>query len=118
MHVRLWIPSEPKIPAFWVTIHPKADRWTASNSAVSPAAMENDDRRAEPVPAVVSTEPVSLKSGESVQLVAVSAGMRITSPAITLGVGGIGQQIRVRIPATGKILSVKVIGPRAVQFEY
>jgi hypothetical protein len=118
MHVRLWIPSEPKIPAFWVTIHSKGDGWAATHSDVSPAAIDNRDQFIHTSQEALSAPPVALKSGESVQLVAFSAGMRITSPAITLGIGGMGQQIRVRIPATGKILLVRVIGPRTVQFEY
>jgi hypothetical protein len=118
VHARLWIPSEPKVPAFWITVHRKNEYRNPSGSTGASAPFENDAPKNAQLPASYQDSPVSLKSGESVELFALAAGMRITSPAITLGIGGIGQQIRVRIPATGKIVMATVIGPRTVELKY
>jgi hypothetical protein len=118
MHARMWIASEPKIPAFWITVHRKGEYSSGSDSSVMPSAIENAGSKTVQAPAPNLAPPVSLKSGEAVELVALSAGMRITSPAITVGSGGVGQQIRVRIPATGKIVMTTVVGPRTVQLKY
>ena len=117
VHARLWVPSEPKVPAFWVTVRRQSEHRAAPEPTTAPVIEDMALRTDQPRTTYVDAR-VSVKSGESVELVAVAAGMRITSPAIALGMGGVGEQVRVRIPATGKIVMTTVVGPRMVQLKY
>lgn len=62
--------------------------------------------------------PVVIKVGQRVELVAQASGMRLTAAAISLEAGRRGEKIRVHVAMNGKTLLATIIDARTVQIDY
>ncbi len=101
--VRMWIPAEPKVPAFWITVHRPGDLVSAARAI--PVNAEAPDSFGSAVLPVATEKPAdAVKQGDKLELVFLAAGMRISTPAQTLEAGKVGQRVRVRSLATGKVM--------------
>jgi hypothetical protein len=103
--VRMWIPSEPKVPAFWITVHRQGDLVSAAKRGLGngePGDSLDGGVRAAATAGAIATDAV--KQGDKLELVFLATGMRITTPEQTLEVGRVGQKVRVRSLATGKVM--------------
>jgi hypothetical protein len=102
--VRMWIPAEPKVPAFWITVHRAGDLVSAAKTGLVNGEPVDSSGvgAARPAAGVIATDAV--KKGDKLELVFFATGMRITTPAQTLEVAKVGQKVRVRSLATGKVM--------------
>lgn len=117
VRARLWTANEPAIHPFDVRI--LADRpllrWLAQRAAPkhvflifnAGVQLAENRRFATPVPKAATL----VFPGEMATLLLRQPGMEVRTPAMPLNPGVSGQWIRVRIPATGQILSAQVAGP-------
>jgi hypothetical protein len=124
---RLWIPTEPRIPPFWVTLHramtspsPSVGANATSNTttprSIAPAIAGNSAERASANPAL--GQAVLIPRGKNVQLVMQATGIRITAEGTALEAGREGQRIRVRSEFAGKVVVATVLNADTVQLEY
>jgi Chaperone for flagella basal body P-ring formation len=129
MRMRLWIPSEPRVSPFWISVHrmlianPELAKGAAAagsprkgRSGGSTAAGKNSVAAADAAASAASA--VLVRSGERVQLVMLSSGMRITTSATALERGRQGQQIRVRSVLGSKLLVATVVSAQLVEVRY
>jgi len=125
--VRVWIPSEPRVPPFWARLDrsPEMSKSTAQNSsAPSPnprsgvasglvlASTNRSGTIAAAAPAIL------VHIGQPVQVIVDSAELRITTSARSLDPGREGDRIRVRVEPAGKILVAKVVANQTVEVDY
>ncbi len=123
---RLWIPSEPRIPPFWITLHRamapppnRAANVTANGTAprsIAPAIRVNSVERASANAAL--GQAILIARGKPVQLLMQATGIRITAAGTALEAGREGQKIRVRSEFAGKIVVATVVNSETVQLEY
>jgi Chaperone for flagella basal body P-ring formation len=142
--VRLWTPSEPRLPPFSVALDreiaqsPSApgaenvalrrhDGRDEAQQAITPAPPSATDARTARIQPVMfspssrhapDTDPIVVKVGQLVRLVAQRTGMRITTSAISIDPGRAGEKIRVHSDLNGKTLVATVIDARTVQIDY
>jgi hypothetical protein len=132
--VRMWIPSEPRIPPFWACVRigktatlPQAIWVSASKASPQPAAPTMPPARAARSTIIFDkfgqaaeskTPPVLVPTGKPVELIVDVGGMRITSRAVSLEVGRAGDNVRVRVEPAGKILVGKVVASETVEVSY
>ncbi len=114
--VRMWIPSEPKVLAFWITVHRHAGPDAVARH-VEPAVEARDVAESIARPASTSDPADTVKQGSRLELVFFATGMRIMTPALTLDVGRVGQKIRVRSLATGKVLRATLVSAELAELE-
>jgi hypothetical protein len=127
--MRLWIPSEPRVSPFWVSLHrvlmanlelakgaAAAGSLRKGRSGSSAAAGKNSVVTADAADSAASA--VLVRSGERVQLEMLSTGMRITTSATALERGRQGQQIRVRSVLGSKLLVATVVSAQLVVVRY
>ena len=107
---RLWIPSEPRIPPFWVTLR----RAIAPPASVAPnaAAIGTAPR------SVALGQGVLIARGKPVQLLLQGTGIRISATGTALEAGREGQRIRVRSDFAGKVVLATVLNAETVELEY
>ena len=107
---RLWIPSEPRIPPFWVTLR----RAIAPPASVAPnaAAIATAPR------SVALSQGVLIARGKPVQLLLQGTGIRISATGTALEAGREGQRIRVRSDFAGKVVLATVLNAETVELEY
>jgi hypothetical protein len=123
---RLWIPSEPRIPPFWITLRRAmapppgvaANATTNGNAprSIGPAIAVNSIERAAASAAL--GQAVLIARGKPVQLVMQATGIRITAAGTALEAGREGQKIRVRSEFAGKVVVATVLNSETVQLEY
>jgi hypothetical protein len=120
---RLWIPSEPRIPPFWVTLRramTSPSLKVAANGAaprsIAPAIAVNSVEKASAN--VALSQVVLIPRGKPVQLVMQATGIRITAAGTALEAGREGQRIRVRSDFAGKIVVATVLNAETVELEY
>jgi hypothetical protein len=111
---RLWIPSEPRIPPFWVTLRrvitPTPD--FAPNVAPNAAAIATAPR------SVALSQGVLIARGKPVRLLLQGTGFRISATGTALEAGREGQRIRVRSDFAGKVVLATVLNAETVELEY
>ena len=111
---RLWIPSEPRIPPFWVTLRraitPPPD--VAPKVAPNAAAIGTAPR------SVALSQGVLIARGKPVQLLLQGKGIRISATGTALEAGREGQRIRVRSDFAGKVVLATVRNAETVELEY
>ena len=123
--VRLWTSKEPENLQFCVTIPgrfkplaraaaaPDGSTKTGSTTAASAAAAAvapKPDGESVKLPGKTKPAEVLVKAGVETKLVIQGSDYRLTSTAIPLQPGVLGQQIRVRDPVTHKVWSAQVAG--------
>jgi hypothetical protein len=120
--MRLWIPSEPRIPPFWIMLRramvaqPAAP---ASGAVLRTAALDIPATSAAKTPVTARLDQVVLISkGTPVQLVMQAIGIRITAPGTALEAGREGQKIRVRSEFAGKVVVGTVLNAQTVGLDY
>jgi Chaperone for flagella basal body P-ring formation len=133
--VRMWIPSEPRVPPFWARVRiGKAAAsshvigLSASTIPIQPAAGTPPPPQQAGRSTIVfdrlgqteqsKTLPILVRTGQPVELVVDAGGMRITSRAVSLEVGHAGDNVRVRVEPVGKILVGKVVASETVEVSY
>ncbi|MGB9311238.1 MAG: flagella basal body P-ring formation protein FlgA, partial [Candidatus Acidiferrales bacterium] len=142
--VRLWIPSEPRVPPFWIAFRgapnvaagrcaPASSSTTAENAARGAASNVSRASAAGALDLVRETSAVSadstssagnldggalIRAGQRVELVMQAPGMRISTPVTALERGRAGQKIRVRSIPAGKLLVATVISAQLVEVDY
>jgi|SRR5579863_6405835 len=119
--VRVWIPSEPRIPPFWVTLRrTMTPPSTAANGtaprSIAPAVLVNPAATA-PENAPLS-QAILIQRGKVVQVTMRGTGMRISASGTALEAGRQGQRIRVRSEYAGKIVLATVLSAETVELEF
>jgi hypothetical protein len=124
-HVRLLTASEPRSPSFWVTLLLNLDADGPAESA-HPADLEaahrilktpHNQRRV----AIRDGQPsategsILVRTGDRVQLIVQTQGMRLSAKATSLDIGCLGQRIRVRNSDTGKVLSGTIVAAHTIK---
>ena len=118
---RLWIPSEPRIPPFWITLRrmmtpPNSAPDSTGSRAIPPNAPANSAASA-PLNEW-SDRSVLIRRGKTIELVMQAAGIRITAAGTALEPGREGQRIRVRSVLAGKIVVATVLDAQTVELDY
>jgi hypothetical protein len=125
--IRLWVPSEPRVSPFWVTVHRlltsnpgTAKRASSQEGAAKERGVEWPASAGDAAGAGASAtgSAVLIRSGQRVQLLMVSTGMRISTSATALERGRQGQQIRVRSVMGSKLLVATVVSAQVVEVRY
>ena len=113
--MRLWIPSEPRLAPFWVTLRCVLN----TNPTTAKRLSQEGNASTKPHVSPSAVDSIALiRAGERVQLVMLAAGMRITTPATALERGSEGQKIRVRSIPAGKPLLATVVSAQLVEVDY
>jgi hypothetical protein len=107
---RLWIPSEPRIPPFWVTLRRAIA--PPPNAAPTAPAIATAPR------SIALGQTVLIARGKPVQLVLQGTGIRISATGTALEAGHEGQKIRVRSDFAGKVVVATVLDAETVELEY
>jgi Chaperone for flagella basal body P-ring formation len=120
--VRLWIPAEPRIPPFWITLH-RAMTPQPSQPATTAASRGTPAKISASIVVSASAnatlgDAVLVHRGKSVQLVMQATGIRITASGTALEPGREGQKIRVRSALAGKIVLATVRNAQTVDLDY
>jgi hypothetical protein len=121
IRVRVWIPSEPRIPPFWISLRRaiaplNAEASTAAPRSIAPAVAANAAATT-PETAALS-QVVLIPRGKLVQVVMRGTGMRISASGTALEAGHQGQRIRVRSEYGGKVVLVTVLNAETVELEF
>jgi len=125
IRARLCIPSEPRIPPFWVEVRPPQDPGS-TNAAFTPVAsssratnLDHKSTAARRAPSARASDPTLLvHSGKTVNLALCSPGMRITTNAAAMQSGRQGDEIRVRVLPSGRQVIAKVIAASSVEADF
>jgi Chaperone for flagella basal body P-ring formation len=121
IRVRVWIPSEPRIPPFWISVRRaiapvSQEAGTAAPRSSAPAVPANPAATT-PETAALS-QAVLIPRGKLVQVVMRGTGMRISASATALEAGRQGQRIRARSEYAGKVVLVTVLDAETVELEF
>ncbi len=122
--MRMWIPSEPRVSPFWISVHrvlmanPDVSQRAPSGGSPLQQRSAGKDSIATSAATDSPQSAVLVRSGERVQLVMLSTGMRITTSATALERGYQGQQIRVRSVLGSKLLVATVVSAQLVEVRY
>jgi hypothetical protein len=121
IRVRAWIPSEPRIPPFWITLR----RVITPSSVAADAALPRSIVAIVPLNAPATAPEnaalshlVVIPRGKLVQVVMRGTGMRISASGTALEAGRQGQRIRVRSEYAGKIVLATVLNAETVELEF
>jgi hypothetical protein len=121
IRVRVWIPSEPRIPPFWITLRraialPSVAVSGAAPRSIAPSIPVNA-AAAGPEDAALR-QIVLIPRGKLVQVVMRGTGMRISATGTALEAGHQGQRIRVRSEYAGKVVLATVLNAETVELEF
>jgi flagella basal body P-ring formation protein FlgA len=118
---RLWIPAEPRIPPFWITLRrvmtpPGPATNGAASRSIVPGTSTNSVASGTPI--ATADQTFLIRRGKPVELVMQAAGIRITAAGTALEPGRPGQKIRVRSVLAGKIVVATVLDAQTVELDY
>jgi Chaperone for flagella basal body P-ring formation len=120
---RLWIPSEPRIPPFWITL--RRAMVTQPTAPANGAVLRTVALDIPPANAAAKAPPnaglgqtVLIVKGKPVQVLMQATGIRIVASGTALEAGREGQKIRVRSEYAGKVLVGTVLNAQTVRLEY
>lgn len=129
--VLVWVTSEPRVPPFWVRVDRSIDlpasRGTPRRHGAATATLPVRRDSVVPVSDRTFSAParrtnplgeILVKAGDPVELVVQVGGMRIQGTGIPLDRGREGDEVRVRVAPSGKILVGRVVGQQTVQVRF